>query len=536
MKTIDGIPKKEKVDEKLLRKKRALLETTKNKMPEFGVSSENMKIQVKKIERKPEIEDFAVPRKKKKFDLEMDVDDLNDISYKSSKGKEIKVKTEKKKDKKKVAKKIIVGLIILAIGGGAIGVLGWGENLMRKITGGKSGVIDAVGSVLSEKETELKKDEHGRINFLLFGTSGYDEEGTDDHGNKHDGAALTDSIMVLSLDQEKKDMLMLSIPRDLKTDGTCTATGKINELYWCGNMTGKNERAGAKALQSEIEKITNQKMQYYAHVNWGALVKVVDAIGGITVTLDETVNDTLYTKAYVEKGVPTQLNGKQALDLARARHGTEGGDFTRANSQQKIIMAIYKKITEKNLGISEIFNLINVMGDNLKTDLTIDELKAAAKIGRGIDLQSMRQVSLTDWKNGQNFLAPATLGGISYVIPKKGINEYTEIQEYIAKEFSGDLAHREHEKILVLNASGIAGKAASERVKLEGQNFNVVNVGDTTAKHTQEYTIYVLNENMASTQKKLEDFYGVKAQTKEQIPAEISVDGIDFVVVIGNKN
>ena len=245
------------------------------------------------------------------------------------------VKPSKQKVKKPMSKarKIIIWtiiIIILLVAGGLTWAILWGNDIIAKITGGQGNVFDLVFP--TETYEPLKADANGRTNILAFGTSGYNMEGDEGEGT-HDGAQLTDSIMVISLDQETGDTAMLSLPRDLKASPTCTATGKINEVYWCNNMDGTNEQAGAEALMAEVGDILGIDFQYYAHINWGSLVQIVDTLGGINITLDEDITDYYYTGAVFEAGTEYTINGEQALGLARARHGTASGDFSRGASQ-----------------------------------------------------------------------------------------------------------------------------------------------------------------------------------------------------------
>ena len=225
---------------------------------------------------------------------------------------------EPKKSKKPISKKrkiitgIILGIVILLIGA-VIWFIIWGNDLLSKIGNGEGNIF----SLFTEYYEPLKTDENGRTNILAFGTSGYDMEGNEGNG-VHDGAQLTDSIMVISLDQETGDAAMLSLPRDLKVSRTCTATGKINEIYWCNNMDGEHEQEGAEALMAEVSDILGVDFQYYAHLNWGSLVSIVDILGGITVTLDEDIQDYNYTKAVFEAGFPYTINGAEALGLFEA--------------------------------------------------------------------------------------------------------------------------------------------------------------------------------------------------------------------------
>ena len=268
-----------------------------------------------------------------------------------------KAKGGKKKHKK--AKIIITIILVLLLGGGIFAYL-WLNGIISKITDGNAGLFDFIMA----KDVELKKGEDGRTNILAFGTSGYDMSGKEGKGT-HDGAQLTDSIMVISLDQETKDVAMISLPRDLYVKRTCTATAKVNEVYWCANMKGNNEAAGVKALEDKVSEILGIDFQYYIHLDWAALVDIVDSLGGITVTLDESINDPM-TKTKIKAGEPTWLDGGKALGLARARHGTTGGDFTRGNSQQKILVALKDRFHEKGLGVTDAIGLLDTLGDNVR--------------------------------------------------------------------------------------------------------------------------------------------------------------------------
>lgn len=179
----------------------------------------------------------------------------------------------------------------------------WGDSIIARLTNGNSGLWDVIGSMMSET-VPFETDEHGRTNVLVFGTEGYNMNG--DVGNtQHEGADLTDSIMVISFDQETKDVALLSIPRDLKVSQACFA-GKVNEVYTCNNADGADETAGAEALEEQLGEVLGIDFQYWAHVNWGSLVQIIDALGGITVTLDEDIADYWNTGVVMQAGVPAQ--------------------------------------------------------------------------------------------------------------------------------------------------------------------------------------------------------------------------------------
>ena len=445
-----------------------------------------------------------------------------------------KPKKAKKMHKKPVSKKrkIITGIllfIVLILLGGVIWFILWGNDIIAKITGGQGNIFD----LFTENYVDLKTDENGRTNILAFGTSGYNMDGDEGNGT-HDGAQLTDSIMVISLDQKTGDVAMLSLPRDLKASSTCTATGKINELYWCNNMDGNDEQAGAEALSNEVGKVLGLDFQYYAHLNWGSLIQIVNTLGGIEVTLDEDISDYGWTGAVFKAGETYTINGDQALGLARARHGTASGDFSRGASQQKILIGIKDKVLEKQLSLTDIISLASTLGDNLRTNFSIDEMKSLAHLTYDFDFDHIRQVSLIE---PERLMTTGTINGISYVLPVGGNGNYGNIRAYVAKMFSSDPKQYEDPTIVILNAADASDSASSEKTKLEEDGYATVYVDDApvAGEFENEYTLYARTEDKPGTKKLLEEKYKTTAKTLEELPAGIDTT-CDFVIIVNKKS
>ena len=469
------------------------------------------------LSREQAIEDFLTP-----------VQALNLDEKPAKKTKKSQKSTKKEKKKPKKARRIITTIslvIVLFLIGFISWAVLWGNDIIAKITGGQGNVFDLL-TFTEEIYDPLKTDANGRTNILAFGTSGYDMEGNEGNG-VHDGAQLTDSIMVISLNQETGDVAMLSLPRDLKASPTCTATGKINEVYWCNDMDGLNENAGATALMTEVGSILGIDFQYYAHLNWGSLVSIVDTLGGIKVTLDEDIEDYYWTGAVYQAGIEYTLNGEEALGLARARHGTSGGDFSRGASQQKILIGIKDRIFEKELSLTDIINLASTLGDNLRTNLTVSEIKTAAHLTFNFDFENMRQLSLYP-----DYMTTGTINGISYVLPKSGVGNYGDIQDYVAKMLSNDPRTYEDATILVLNATEELGLAASEREALLSEGYNNIDINDAPkGEYQQGYTLYAISDTKTGTKNLLETYYNTTSNSVSELPAGISQD-YDFVIVI----
>lgn len=447
-------------------------------------------------------------------------------------------KHQAKKKKSKVGrffKWFFIILLILAIGLGVY-VYFWGDGILKKITGGKGDIWSAIGAVTSEKYEPLKTDENGRTNILVFGTSGFDMTGTGFDDYEHDGSQLTDSIMVVSLDQEAGDVAIVSLPRDLYAGYTCTATSKINEVYWCNNMYGDNEDAGAEALQGKIKEILGIDTQYYVHMNWGALVSIINALGKVTITLDEDINDYDYTGAVYEAGVEYEIDGYDALALSRARHGTGYGDFSRAASQQKILIGIKDKVVEKGLGIGEAVSIISAVGDNLRMNLTMPEIKTGMHLLETFDLDSIRQIPL--WDDNTQYMTFGNENGISYIVPVGGIGNYGPIQQYISQQLKSNPTQREGAVIIVYNGTGESGVAANEKAALEERGYEVqeiANAPEGEYKYTEDIELYDASEGTKPESKEaLERFYGVDAKDMDDLPNGISPVGYDFIIIVGS--
>lgn len=509
------------------------------KTPVSKVSTPKKSVPKKSTPQKPSAplastEDFLKPVQAFNFDEQSGeltatptVASKTSASAINQKGKTMKQSKKPASKKRKIITGIIITLLSLILIAGIIVVL-WGNDIIAKITGGQGNVLDLIFT--DETYTPLKTDDNGRTNILALGTSGYNMAGDEGNGT-HDGAQLTDSIMVISLNQDTGDIAMLSLPRDLKASPTCTATGKINEVYWCNNMNGDNDAAGAEALMTEVGNILGLDFQYYAHLNWGSLVSIVDTLGGITVTLDEDIEDYYYTKAVYQAGVEYTINGAEALGLARARHGTASGDFSRGASQQKILIGIKDKVFEKDLSITDLLSLAGTLGDNLRTNFSIDEMKTLAHLTSEFDFDSMRQISLLE---PERLMTTGMINGISYVLPSAGVGNYTAIQTYLAKMLSNDPKVYEDASILVLNGTDTAGLASSERTTLEEDGYVNISVDDAPAgTYDQEYTLYALTDDKPNTQKSLEKKYSSAAKSASELPAGIST-AYDFVLILGS--
>lgn len=393
----------------------------------------------------------------------------------------------------------------------------------------------------------LKMDANGRSNIVVFGTS------EDDPG--HEGALLTDSIMLISVDQKKHDAYLLSIPRDLWVDygQACNSgyAGRINEVYSCYSSDGKNEGAGATALMKKVGEIAGLETQYYVHMNYGVLVDAVDAVGGVSVTIDSDdprgiFDDNFdwkcnYTCNYVKyKNGPTGLmDGEHALALARARgasgntYGLAGANFDREKYQRKILVALKERAVSAGTltNVGKVTGLIDAMGKNLRTNFATAEIRTLMSIGTDTPSKRIKSIELND--QDAPLVTGSMINGASVLIPSAGQGNFSEIQAFIRKKISSNPVVREEANIAVLNGTTTIGLAQAEADALGAKDYTVVSTGNAPTTEYTKTTVYRLNkDDMDGTAKALAKRYGVKLKTTD--PGFLVAEGVDFLVIVGN--
>lgn len=443
--------------------------------------------------------------------------------------------TRKKWTRKKITLTIVsvLAAILLIVGGYFIyKFLSTGGKIF------KGNVITA----LFDQGQPLKEDKNGRSNILLFGTS------EDDPG--HPGGDLTDSIMVVSVDQDKKDAFVVSIPRDfhVKYDQACVSgyQGKVNVVYSCNKDQG--EEAAAGALRKKLGEVLGLDIQYAAHVNYTVLREAVDAVGGITVNiesddprgiLDRNFDWECKYKCYYVKypNGPANLDGKHALALARARgdvaptYGLSRSNPDRQDNQRKILIALKDKAGSGGTLANPVAvnSLLDTLGNNLRTNFQANEIKTLIELGKNVNTGEITSFSL------ENEIKPlATAGCFSgNICPNAGNYNYAAIQDAMSLLSTGNKASLEYANVAVLNASGTPGMAQTQADKITAEKLIVSNVGNAPdALGDKKVSFYDMTGKKPETLKKLKQILGVDVTSGK--PAGVSSNA-DFVVIVGRQ-
>lgn len=446
-------------------------------------------------------------------------------------------------------KRIIRWAIIVLI----LAILGFGGFMAYKVLTAGGNIFK--GSVLDIFQSQpLKEDANGRSNILILGTS------EDDPG--HGGAYLTDSMMIMSIDQDKKLVDMFSIPRDLYVEYgmACNSgyQGKINEYFNCVNTDWKSKSAEEERLTKTrqfVGKIFGLDVQYAVHVNNTVIKQAVDAVGGVDVNiqgngdvpygvqpgsiLDRNFDWRCNYKCYLVKYSPGvhHIDGLHALFLAQARgdsaptYGLARSNFDREINQQKIIVALKEKAASSGTftNPAKITGLLDALGNNLRTNFETKEIRTLMKLGSDIDSKNINRLNLSD--GDKAVVESGSYGGASVVLPSAGAFNYTQIRALIKKALSSNDVVREGANVVVLNGSGKAGVAQTQADKLTSAGFTISGVDTAPAGTYGDVEVYQIGSGMAKTKAKLESTFKVKVKTSAP-PVSVAAN-TNFVVIFG---
>ncbi len=392
--------------------------------------------------------------------------------------------------------------------------------------------------------THLKGENRGRVNILLAGNS------ADDVG--HNGGQLTDSIMIMSIDTRNHTAFLMSIPRDLWVNIPGGGHSNINAAYVVGQEDHFHESGYPDGGMGLLEKVVEQDfgipIDYYALVNYNALRDSVNAVGGINYTVHSSDPRGLYDPSidYKTHGPlvkltngPHNLNGEQALDLARARgdaygsYGFAGADFQRTENQRAMLVALKNKAVTAGVlaNPKKLTDLFDAVGSNVKTDMTLSEVRRLYDLTKQISSKNIKSLSLND-ANGKSLLASyTTRDGESALIPTAGVDDFSGIQAFVHQQTSSNPVVRENAGVVVLNGTGTSGLASQIRTKLRIKDLNVIDIGDAQGNQATTTIIDNSQGKKPATRQLLGQMFGNHFTTTN--PYNGMYDA-DFIVVVGN--
>lgn len=384
--------------------------------------------------------------------------------------------------------------------------------------------LKTVSDVASSDPAKLKNSDR-RINILLLGIAGKGKP----------GQYLTDTIIIASLDLKKGRTALLSLPRDLyaaipdrnislkinsvypHTKNILSLPANENDKYFgVGvNQSGINNRGNESAeditlLKKTIGEITSLEINYYAVLNFDGFEKIIDSLSGINIENERDIFDPRYpgpNYSYetfeLKKGFH-HLDGATALKYARERHNDPEGDFGRAKRQQKVLQAVKNKFFSAGTFLNPLAlnNLLNALGDNIKTDIAPDEIGSFLELSKKLDTQNITNVVADAWNKDSLLKVSHIYSGDTrsfILVPRVG--NWSEVQDLAENIFELDKIkkrqaeiEKENASVLILNRSG--DRSLADKIKLllkDKLKIAAVNILTEREKNTSNETAVIDN-------------------------------------------
>jgi LCP family protein required for cell wall assembly len=260
----------------------------------------------------------------------------------------------------RIALVVLTALALLAGSGILVGYLwfkGVNDDLKRQ-------------DPFAQLEGRPPKVADGTINILLLGSDARHP----DYASDGVSGERADSVVILHIPASHDRAYMVAIPRDTWVEIPESADGQ--EGGYEGKINGALN-GGLSLMVQTVEEYTKVRMDHVALIDFAGLVQVTDAVGGVDMTVAETIDSIHPPYRKFEAGT-RHFNGEEALDYIRQRYQFADGDFTRIQNQQMYLKALLDKAvsvgTVTNIGnlrafVTSVANAITVDRDFSLIDL-----------------------------------------------------------------------------------------------------------------------------------------------------------------------
>ena len=196
--------------------------------------------------------------------------------------------------------------------------------------------------------------------------------GIDTRSGKLPTKSLSDVNLLLAINPKTHQILMVNTPRDYYVP--IHGVGQKDKLTHAGII------GGYKTSMATLEDLYGIELKYYVRVNFNSVVRLVDAIDGITLYNDQKYSFKCWTdQSCVFKPGDNNVKGKCALAFARERHAYKDGDNHRGRNQEQVISKIIEKVTSSKTLLTKSNDLLNAISGTFQTNLSTEEITSLVK-------------------------------------------------------------------------------------------------------------------------------------------------------------
>lgn len=394
------------------------------------------------------------------------------------------------------------------------------------------------------KDKLLQGETDNRVNILLLGMGGVG----------HDGAYLTDTIILASLRPSDGKVALLSIPRDLLVPIPGYGWRRVNNI----NSFAETEEKGSGGFKTTeaLSQLLEIPIHYFARLDFKGFQKIIDEVDGLRINVDQEFTDNLYpTEDYKTQTISFNtgwqtMDGERALQFVRSRHGGngEGSDFARSHRQQKVLMAFKNKLLsfETLIRPSRLRRISEDLKQHFSANLQSWEVMRLAKILRQT---TKDKIALQVLEEGPDKPLEARMIEGAFILQPKN-NDWQMIRGIVANllEQQGAQADFQDVAVEVQNGTFLPGLAGQTAQQLQKLGFNVVAYGNAPKRDYQKTVIYNLSDaNHKDALRKLQEILKadislssplwMQAETSPASSGEVQAEKpkADFLVVIGTN-
>lgn len=241
----------------------------------------------------------------------------------------------------------------------------------------------------------------------------------------------SDVNIIAEINPTTQEILLINTPRDYYVPISGVSGDSCDKLTHAGIY-------GIDTSIATLEELYDIDIDFYARVNFTSLIEMVDALGGISVyseySFTSTLHAGLYT-LYVNSGY-NDFDGTDALIFARERYNVTGGDETRGENQQQVIISMIEKATSPAI-ITSASTLLDIVADNMETNMTDSQIQDLIKMQISDDIDwTIETISVTGTSSSQ-YCYSYSGSSLSVIVP-----DYDSVEEAKAKmlefEFGSD--------------------------------------------------------------------------------------------------
>lgn len=203
---------------------------------------------------------------------------------------------------------------------------------------------------------EAKAHDSNVFNIYISGIDTYGSIST---------VSRSDVNLILTVNMNTHKILMTETPRDAYVKIPDGGADQYDKLTHAGIY-------GVETSEKTLENLYGITIDYYARLNFDSFLKLIDALGGVTVYNSQEFTALMNKKVYPVGNIELS-SGEDALAFVRERYSLEHGDYDRGNNQMKVIQAILNKLTSLN-SVSNYSTIISNVQDSIQTDMKLDTM------------------------------------------------------------------------------------------------------------------------------------------------------------------